>query len=226
MPTLTDVERQWYINQLGITDAQAATMSEADLSTAVRLAAQSTLPRAESGGRRFFTPGRWYDSNGPSPSTGVAPPLNELFVTPFWVPKSCRFDRIAVNCAVITATSVFRMGIYKSTSDDMPGDLVADYGVADLGTSTGIKEITIDQVLTPGLYWLAGVLQVLAGAQVRGYLAPFYAEISLESSLGSGGAARTGYYRSGVSGALPTPFGAAAAAGGNAPRITLRAGNL
>lgn len=71
-------------------------------------------------------------------------------------------DRIGV--AVTTAAGaggggVVRLGIYSDDGTGRPGTLILDAGTVD-ATTTGVKEITISQAVTRGVYWLVAVPQV------------------------------------------------------------------
>ena len=70
-------------------------------------------------------------------------------------------DRIC--CEVVTtagsAGSVIRMGVYADDgTGNNVGALVADFGTVGT-TTTGVKEITVSQALTPGRYWFVVVPQ-------------------------------------------------------------------
>ena len=78
--------------------------------------------------------------------------------SPLWLP-GCTLDRIGVD--ITTAGGVgalYRLGIYDENLNR-----VLDAGTVD-ATSTGIKEITINQVLPAGIYWLVGCQQGAAAS--------------------------------------------------------------
>jgi hypothetical protein len=55
------------------------------------------------------------------------------------------------------ASSTIRLGVYASSSD-APGALIADFGTVS-GATTGLKDLTISQALSAGLYYFAVVRQ-------------------------------------------------------------------
>ncbi len=132
--------------------------------------------------------------------------LTQSLVTcvPFVCRATTTFDRIAVfQNSAGTATTVHRMGIYNDNGASYPGTVLLDAGTVagDTGTSV-VKEITISQQLTPGLYWLAHVNQTAAGASTlntsTGSIVPFWMSLP---SVSLNGAC---YTQSSVTGALGT----------------------
>jgi len=79
---------------------------------------------------------------------------NSLDVTMFSVPVAQNFDRMAVNVQTGVAGSSCRMGVYSAGSTFYPGSLVLDAGAVDTVTA-GVREVTVNMKLSPGLYWLA-----------------------------------------------------------------------
>jgi hypothetical protein len=77
---------------------------------------------------------------------------------PYFVTKDQAFDRIACFCTTIGAGSTVRLGIFADNAG-VPGTVVVDAGTVDTSGATGVKELTIAQTLTAGLYWLAAVPQ-------------------------------------------------------------------
>lgn len=80
--------------------------------------------------------------------------LNFLYAIPFIVPVSITVDRIGIDIGLGNAGINVRLGIYRSTVI-YPGSLLLDAGTVVLGAIPGITSIVINQILTPGLYWLA-----------------------------------------------------------------------
>lgn len=111
----------------------------------------------------------------------------------------------SIACEVTTigsAGAVIRLGIYRVGTDGFPTTLVIDAGTVDAAT-TGVKTITISQVLTAGNYCLAACVQ---GAPAT---APAVRICSLASSMPQ--PTGTTYHRScftqySVTGALPATF--------------------
>ena len=79
--------------------------------------------------------------------------------SPWTVRRTMQLVRIGAEVtAAGEAGSVVRLGIYADDGTGYPGALVLDAGTI-AGTSATVQEITIAQVLTPGLYWIGGVVQ-------------------------------------------------------------------
>lgn len=136
-------------------------------------------------------------------SSNTSMAKDQLRVMPFWVPRRTTFERHGVNCTGV-ASSGFRPGVYRDSSG-LPGALVSDGGVLAT-TSTGFVEATISITLDRGWYWVGGAgqtanptLQAISGnGNIVGRQLP-----------GNGAApAPSGcYYKTGVTGALPDPYG-------------------
>lgn len=80
---------------------------------------------------------------------------NRLHYIPFQVTESVTFTRIGINVSTAASGAGIRLGIYNSSSG-APSSLLLDAGTVSAAT-TGEKEITISQAMTPGWYWLAMV---------------------------------------------------------------------
>lgn len=82
-------------------------------------------------------------------------------------------DRIGVEVtAVGGAGTLSRLGIYNSSaSTNYPDTLLLDAGTVAASGSTGKKEITINQSITQGIYWLAHLSDtvVTSAASFRRY---------------------------------------------------------
>lgn len=95
-------------------------------------------------------------------------PVGELFFIPIYVARTIIYDRIGIQVNIAVAASLARLGIYDpNAAGTAPGALVLDAGTVSTAT-TGIKEITISQSLTPGFYFLAIVRDAEAAVRVRG----------------------------------------------------------
>lgn len=97
----------------------------------------------------------------PHPSTGTSNTLGNGTgrFSPWVVRRAMRFTRIGAEVtAPGEAGSVVRLGIYADDGTGYPGTLVLDAGTI-AGDSATVQEITIAQVLNPGLYWVGGVVQ-------------------------------------------------------------------
>lgn len=146
----------------------------------------------------------------------------QMRTSPILIVEAVTVDRITCEVTATGASSVFRMGIYSdsATRPGYPGALLLDAGTVDSATGTGVKEITISQLLSPGLYWLAGVAQ--GGAPtMRGTNEPFMPMGGYGESSAS--TARRCWVQSSVSAGLPNPHSTTLNSGGTAFRILLRA---
>jgi len=95
---------------------------------------------------------------------------NRLYALPFVVNTDCVLDRIAIYVSTAVVSTKARLGIYiKSAgapSSIMPGILVLDAGEVDTST-VGVKSITINQTLSPGLYYLVAVSNGAIGVRME-----------------------------------------------------------
>lgn len=79
---------------------------------------------------------------------------DNIRLTPFIISETTSFDKIAMEISGAgTAGSVIRLGIYNSTNN-YPSTNLLNAGTI-LGDSATNQTITINQQLTPGVYWLA-----------------------------------------------------------------------
>lgn len=110
---------------------------------------------------------RWYTSASTvHAATTVALTKDVLRATPFIVSETMTLDRIAMEITSAgTAASLVRIGIYSSTNC-LPTALVLDAGTI-AGDSATFQSITINQQLTPGLYFLTWVTNSAANITFR-----------------------------------------------------------
>jgi hypothetical protein len=79
---------------------------------------------------------------------------NRVLYFPWWCPNSATLDRIAVEVTTLFAGANATLGLYGTTTDLMPGSLIANFGEIDCA-SAAVKELTISQAVVGGrLYWL------------------------------------------------------------------------
>ncbi len=209
--TLDHSGRAW-INFPSVTTSYGYTAMPitAGWSPPVRRTEPMVLPMAN--GYRKIVTGRYYGPGPHTPSTG-ANGAGLLMAIPFWVPEAFLADRIACEVTTAAASSTVRLGIYNTSMLDQPNILVVDAGTVDSST-TGVKELTISQVLRPGLYWLAAVPQ--GGSPTlrtigNGSLPP----VSPDTFAGTaGGTGANCWYRTGITGALTDWAGGSASTGG------------
>lgn len=128
---------------------------------------------------------------------------------PLWTPQGGgSIDRLGCEVTTAAATAVGRLGIYEDDGTGRPGVLLLDAGTVDAST-TGAKEIAIATLALPDpLYWAVLVSQV-ASATFRAMRHNGLMPVD-QDSLGNlmGGETQNGFTKSGVTGALPTPFAA------------------
>ena len=89
---------------------------------------------------------------------------NQTDYTPIWLPD-CTLDRIACRTSASFASgpATVRLGIYQNAADNKPGNLLLDAGTVSATAANTAFEITISQVITEGIYWLAFNTQSTAG---------------------------------------------------------------
>jgi hypothetical protein len=142
---------------LQLTDSVASTSTT---TAATPAAVKSTYDFANSQVLPFIT-GSYYSSRIPSIGFGTAT-VNTTYYTPFFVPVTTTFDRIAIRTAPsFSGTSSTRLGIYNSTAG-LPSTVVLDAGTVGNTSLNQTAQITISQQLTPGVYWLAANSQTAA----------------------------------------------------------------
>ena len=100
----------------------------------------------------------WYDTNTTASINTTSFTKSRLYLHPLFISESITIDRLAVECTLLALSTTFRIGIYNSDSNGVPTTVVLDAGTVDT-TSTGLKSITVNQSLSAGLYYVAGVLQ-------------------------------------------------------------------
>lgn len=145
--------------------------------------------------------GRYWGTPNANALASFAFSTGELYFTPLWVPVAMTVDRISINVQSGIASGTVRLGIYSSNANGVPASLLLDAGTVAT-TSSGVKEATISQALTPGIYWLAAVSQT-AGATL--YYFPTANNTVMYPFSTTNGAFdhRVAYKQSSVTGALP-----------------------
>lgn len=159
----------------------------------------------------------------PITGTGINNALGNgtLRVTPLWVPRLVTVDRIRAEVTTIgDVGSLVRLGVYRDDGTGYPGDLLLDAGTI-AGDSTGTKEITVNQAVTPGLWWLGSCIQASVTLQPT-----MRAIVGLAPNvIHAGGTLSTvpmGYLHTGVAAALPATFVTTPNLAGAAARILVR----
>ena len=113
---------------------------------------------------------RWYGNNITGFAFSTASLTNaRLTLIPFVITKQITIDRFAI--AVSTGTGVggdvARLGIYNSsvTNSYFPTTLLSDFGTVPVSAISTNLSITVNQVLTPGLYY--GAIIANSGPTLR-----------------------------------------------------------
>ena len=132
---------------------------------------------------------------------------NRMFLSPIFFNKTTSLDRIgSVSSGSFAGTSTVRFGIY-SDLNGFPNTLVLDAGTATFTAASQGQQITINQSVNTGFYWLAfcqqgtapGIgqyLGVTGNAATVNYL--------INGSISLGGLPYQGYEISSITGSLPS----------------------
>lgn len=170
------------------------------------------------GGQVSGTKSGVYYFLGPTASTATL--SNQVLrTTPVRFPKAVTLSKVGAEVTIAgDAGSVFRIGLWADDGNGYPGVLVSEIGTI-AGDSATVQEISIALALGAGGYHIGGVVQ---GVTVT---TPTFRTAA--SVLGTGGAAANtssqfaslGFQQTGVSGALPDPFGSTAASVGAMARF-------
>jgi hypothetical protein len=179
----------------------------------------ATESQSRQQGTPGFVSGRYYGSGPITGTTTAAAAVGTAYATPFWIPQDLVLDRISIEVTTLIASGVARLGIYGASSNNLgqPSARIVDAGTVAT-TTTGIKEITINQSLSVGLYYLVAVNQTAAATlrMLTGDLAPVNWTTHAGSNL------LAAYMQTGVTGALPATF-VANGFSTSAPRVMVRA---
>lgn len=161
---------------------------------------------------RIKKTGRYFGSflTGGTVATQALSSANSLRAFPFFVPRTMKFDRIAirVTTAGTGTTPRVRLGIYEDKGDGSvyPGALALDAGEVDVNT-TGLKEKAINILLKGGkLYWLTLIGQDTASLAVAAIPAADAFASFLGFDNGLTGTPYLGYAITQAYGALPLTF--------------------
>jgi hypothetical protein len=104
--------------------------------------------------------------------------VNTTRYTPFYVSETATFDRMLIQSgSFFTGNTTVRLAIYNN-SNAAPSTVVLDAGTVNVTFAATNYEITINQSLSKGWYWLAANTQSLTG--VNGF-----ATIPISSTLHS-----------------------------------------
>lgn len=131
---------------------------------------------------------------------------NVAYYIPFFVDQTTTFDRIACRTGgSFSGSGVVRLGIYNDTQG-LPSTLVLDAGTVATTVTNSPHEITINQTLSAGIYWLVFVSQTAATTNnFRTSATPYFQQTV--GTTAAGGAVITGWQQSSVTGALGSSAG-------------------
>jgi hypothetical protein len=147
----------------------------------------------------------YYGLNGTgSPNVSQSATLNLTYYLPFLVTESANFDRISCVSGTVSSSPIFRLGIYNN-SGGKPSTVLLDAGTITATSSNTTFQITINETLAAGWYWLAVTRQSGTGTQQlvgfqAGVLTTFPARYNADGYTGRGPV----WTQTGVTGAYAT----------------------
>lgn len=123
---------------------------------AAKVAMGYFLPRA-SAARLPPRTGRWLADGSGSTSGANMELSGRIYYVPIIITQECTVDRIGIHVHQGAASTSARLGIYGSTADGLPGNLLRQCAALVSTATAGALEgtFTVNPVLTPGLYFLA-----------------------------------------------------------------------
>jgi hypothetical protein len=140
------------VGALQLTDSVSSTSTTtAATPNAVKTAYDSSLIK---GVQLPYRAGLYYKTPN-SQYTAVTVSHQVTYYTPFFVNTSNTFDRIGIiTSSTFAGNSTVRLGIYSDTAGS-PNTLVLDAGTVAPSAASQVNQITINQTLATGFYWLA-----------------------------------------------------------------------
>jgi hypothetical protein len=154
--------------------------------------------------RTFLPPvGNWMEAPGVGNRGTATPTLNELRVSPWFVPEAATWDRVGhENKTAGGAGSIMRIGIYRDNGSGYPSTLYWESPSTLDSTATGMLTHTVSLTIPAGLYWVGAVAQVAA----PGWETMSNFNLAVNTQDPAVGSASAGYSHSGVTGAFPATF--------------------
>lgn len=136
--------------------------------------------------------------------SNITATANTTYYTPLIVPSTTTIDRIGIlTQSTFSGTASIRFGIYSNTNS-APDQLILDAGTVSATTANVFYQITINQTLSAGIYWLAANTQTAATTNayvgVTGSTTIGYLGLPLNANNANYYAA--GYTQAGVTGAF------------------------
>ena len=145
---------------------------------------------------------QYYVSNDDAWGSQAGFQQNQVQYTPVYLPAAT-YDRIAIRSgASHSGTSTVRLGLYNVGSDGRPSTVAFDAGTVSVNAASTNFLITINQTLTAGYYYLAGVNQSANNT----FIAYGSGDSPPSVRIGTGLNANyfTAFHQTGVSGAFGT----------------------
>jgi hypothetical protein len=137
---------------LQLTDSVASTSTTtAATPNAVKTAYDSSLVKGVS---LPYQSGFYYRT--PHQALTIATPSHQTtYYTPIFINGSNNFDRITLRAVSgFVGTATVRLGIYADSSG-LPSTLILDAGTVSVTSANATFQITINETLATGFYWLA-----------------------------------------------------------------------
>jgi hypothetical protein len=177
---------------------------------------------AKTGIPAFMRSGLYYAASVPS-TTGVVS-NDTLRVAPIQIPKIVTLDRIGCEVTVVGQTgSTIALCIFGDDGTGYPGPLVLNAGTVAVDI-TGVKELTISQLLKPGTYWIGGVitgssttpptLRLLNGSETF---------VGVPTNTAALSSTAYGYSATATGGVIPTNYSTTISSTGTIPKVFIRA---
>lgn len=153
-----------------------------------------------------------------------------LRLSPVFIDIPCTIEDLFIDFTVAgDAPSVYVPCLYADNGSMYPGALLAsgpaistgtgNAGTVATGGTPGVYATTISQTVTPGWYWVGGVVQGVTSVQPTLREGAFGAPAVGSNSLPSAGAQQFGYSQSSVTGTLPSTFTATVTPTAIVPRV-------
>ncbi len=121
-----------------------------------------------------YLPGRFIASYDTNIALGAAQSLTgwNVYVMPFEVRRTISINTLAVSVVTVFtgASTAGRIGVYNSrtSGEPLPGTVLVESGSMATWTTVGVKSASINQTLTPNLYWFAVQADNPTGGAVNG----------------------------------------------------------
>jgi hypothetical protein len=167
--------------------------------------------------------GYWYPNYAITWGT-LTPTVGVIYAYPFQVTATHTYQSLGTWVTAGGATSLTRFGVYFDSSGG-PSSLAIDGGTTATTSSAAAASVTLSQTLTPGLYWLALVVNsgsaptVNADTSARGSTIFGQGALQASQAQSSAGVKTTA---STYTGALPSTFPAFAGTA-NPPLVQIEA---